>query len=133
MFVSYDVWEYGNRDHNAFYEDAQRSSLDTMCANRNTENRFKRRYRNDVAFEEYAYAAISRIDIDILFEHEQKCWRFLRVVFDHERRVPSEVAAVCINRMFSRNLRTSMIKYHNTKKMKATLQELRGLYQSKFY
>lgn len=130
MFCSYDIWEYGSDRRNAFYDDLNRGALETRPSQRNKNTGVQNESvycskKNDVEFETFAYLTFRYIKSRIARKHEQKCWRLLRIIYDHPKPVSAKVAALCVNQMFSTKLKTSMRKYNNKKKIKMLMQEFR--------
>jgi hypothetical protein len=136
----YDEESDYRQDGNMFYDDMQRSAIDDI-SNRRNGNSFglelarkkKRGYRAPTkrvpegpTYEQYAHAVMRHVDPSIMASHEQRCWKFFKIVFENKNRVSPEMAAMCINRMFSMKLKSSMTKYRNNKKMRAVLQQFRS-------
>ena len=138
---SFDISDYKFDDINMFYQDFQRTfeenfSKTKLPTSRELENGnyMYSRIENkgmEPEFEQYAYAAFNEMDIDILLENESRCWQMARIIFDHRKRVSSSLAALCMNRMFSKNFQTSMIKYQNKKKTKLAFKEFREAFSLK--
>ncbi len=140
---SYEHMDYQSlgESSNITYDDFQRSADMSNAAgpgNCFALNRAKRKrigYRGpttraaatDVTYEQYANAVMRHVDPAVLKNREKRCWKFVKIVYDGEkRRVAPEVAAMCINRMFSMSLKHSMVKYRNDKHTRAALQLFRS-------
>lgn len=120
MFISYDVWEYNAGNQNTFYEDFNRSALESPTyLNHNSTK------TGDQDFEQFAFAVMRKVKQKIVRKHENKCLRFLKVIYDYPKRLPVSVAAICVNQMFNTKLKTTMQKYDNKNKTKVLLQKLR--------
>jgi hypothetical protein len=117
MFISYDVWEYNADNQNAFYEDFNRSAVEpsSYCNNKVSDN----------DFEQYAFAVSRQIKRKVIKKHEEKCMKFLKIIYDYPKRLSVPVAAMCVNQMFNTKLNTTMLKYDNKSKTKLILQKLR--------
>lgn len=128
MFFSFDTLEYNCNNSNVFFEDLQRSARDTIEQTQKGKamgKPFNVRKDKQLSFEEYAFSATRHIDLKVYSRYQTKCWQFLKIVYDNERNIHPRVAAICLNRMFSKRFKTSMLKYSNNKKTKALLQEFR--------
>lgn len=131
MFFSYDTSEYQSANcAYMFYGDMQRSEVD-FCKDERSEERHGKPDRDYTkksqysSFEDFAFSALKYIDSEMFTEYKTKCWRFLKIVYDNEHDLSPHIAAMCLNRMFSKKFKTSMLKYSNDKKTKAVLQKLR--------
>ena len=130
MFFSFDTLEYNSNNSNLFFDDLQRSDRDPT-EQKNLRKAMGKPFINTVrsvkhsSFEEYALFATRYIDSKVYSLYETKCCQFLKIVYDNERNIHPRVVAICLNRMFSKQFKTSMLKYSNNKKTKALLQEFR--------
>jgi len=126
VFFSFDTSEYQSTNNiSMFYKDWCRSEVDVCERKSEVKRRVLSTDKHFSTFEEYALAALRYIDSDIVVNHKLKCWRFLRIVYDHSYHLLPQVAAVCLNRMFSKEFNTRMIKYNNDKRTKVLLQDFR--------
>ncbi len=135
-------YAYDDRLHEEEYDDFQRSADMSNAAgpgNCFALNRAKRKrigYRGPTTraatddgptYEQYANAVMRHVDPAVLKNREKRFWKFVKIVYDGEKkRVAPEVAAMCINRMFSMSLKHSMVKYRNDKHTRAALQQFRS-------
>ena len=120
MFISYDIWEYNADNQNAFYEDFSRSAIESSSYS----NEISKKADNQ-DFEQFAFAVMRKVKRRIVEKHEEKCLKFLKIIYEHPKRLSIPVAALCVNQMFNTKLKTTMQKYDNKNKTKVILQRLR--------
>ena len=119
MFHSYDLWEYSADRPNVFFEDQMRSEEESILKpRRSPKHQFKE-------FEKFVNVTLRQVREKIVNRHRSSCFRLLKIIHDHPQQIPTSVAAMCVNQMFGRKLKPSMVKYKNTKKIKAILQDIR--------
>ena len=126
MFLSYDTFDYrSNNQESMFYEDKQRSNRDLSDQHTYAKSEKKPSRTTYSSFEEYAFTAMRYIENIIVSKNKAKCWQFLKIIYDQECSIQPRIAAICLNRMFSKKFTTSMLRYNNDKRTKAVLQKIR--------
>lgn len=119
MFHSYDLWEYSADKPSIFFEDEMRSAEENILKlNRSQKPQFEE-------FENFVNVTLRQVQEKIFNKHRSSCFRLLKIIYDYPQQISTSVAAMCVNQMFGRKLKPSMVKYNNTKKIKAILQDIR--------